>query len=409
MIAGVCSGIALRLRVDPTLVRVATAILTIVTGGVAAIGYGLLWVALPVAGEEAIVRRWKPRQGSRARVRAARSAPDRQFKGSWAVGAGAGFVTLGLLFIFRETGVWWSDSLVWPLVIAAAGAALIWRQFSQSAAERAEAEAAAIGGLGAPSHRRSLLGPFRGGVGIALLLGGAVLFLYINGALSAGGDVALAGLAAVIVLGLIAAPIWARSARALSTERTERIRSEERAEVAAHLHDSVLQTLALIQKDPEDSRRISTLARRQERELRDWLSGKTESERADSLAEALKAVAAEVEERHQVPIDAVTVGDRPLDENAVALVAASREAMTNAARHAGSAGPVRLYAEIDPKKRTQVFIHDRGPGFDPDQVPADRRGVRDSIFGRMEAHGGRAEIRSEPGEGTEVELVMEAR
>ncbi|HNK36249.1 MAG TPA: PspC domain-containing protein [Solirubrobacterales bacterium] len=387
MLAGVCSGIALRLKVDPTLVRVVAVVLTVITGGVAAIGYGLLWVALPVAGEEAIVRRFKPRQGSREKV-VAKPAPARPFKGSWAVAAGAGFVTLGLLFVFRETGVWWSDSLVWPLVIAAAGAALIWRQFSQSS--------------------RTILGPFRGGVGIALLLGGAVLFLYINGALSAGGDVALAGLVAVIVIGLLAAPVWARSARQLSTERAERIRSEERAEVAAHLHDSVLQTLALIQKNADDSRQVSTLARSQERELRDWLSGKTDRDRADSLAESLKAVAAEVEERHQVPIDAVTVGDRPLDENSIALVAASREAMTNAARHAGQAGPVRLYAEIDPT-RSEVFIHDRGPGFDPEAVPADRRGVRDSILGRMEHHGGHAEIRSTPGEGTEVELVMETK
>jgi len=407
LLAGVCSGIALRLSVDPTLVRVTTVILTVVTGGVAAIGYGLFWVALPVAGEEPIARRWKPRHGSRARVR--RSAPEREFKGSWAVGAGAGFVTLGLLFIFRETGVWWSDALVWPLVIAAAGAALIWRQFSESARARAERAADSTADpAGAPKSRRSLLGPFRGGVGVALLLGGALLFLYINGALSAGGEVALAGLTAVIVIGLVAAPIWLRSSRELSTERAERIRSEERAEVAAHLHDSVLQTLALIQKNPEDSRRISTLARRQERELRDWLSGKTESERADSLAESLKAVAADVEELYEVPIDAVTVGDRPLDEQSVALVAASREAMTNAAVHAGQDGPVRLYAEID-RRHCQVFVHDRGPGFDPDSVPDDRRGVRDSIFGRMEANGGSAKVRSVPGEGTEVELTMETK
>ena len=406
MIAGVCSGIARRRRGDPTLVRVITVVLTVITGGVAAIGYGLLWVALPDAGDESGGRRWKPRQGSRDSVRT--TAPPRQFKGSWAVGAGAGFVTLGLLFIFRETGVWWSDALVWPLVIAAAGVALIWRQINETVREREAREDAGTGSGKEASRRHLFLGPFRGGVGVALLLGGAVLFLYINGALSAGGDVALAGLTAVIVIGLVAAPLWARSARELSVERAERIRSEERAEVAAHLHDSVLQTLALIQKNPEDSRRISTLARSQERELREWLSGKTEADRADSLAEALKEAAAEIEERHQVPIDAVTVGDLPLDENAAALVAASREAMNNAARHAGHAGPVRLYAEID-RKRTEVFIHDRGPGFDPESVPDDRRGVRDSILGRMEAHGGKAEIRSVPGEGTEVELVMENR
>jgi len=385
-LAGVCAGIATRFEVDPGLVRVGTIIGTAMTGGVGAIIYGLLWLVMPVAGEEPVAPSWKPRQGSRSRVRVSASRPQTEFRGSWAVGAGAGFATLGLLFIFRETGVWWSDSLVWPLVIAAAGVALIWRQFSGS--------------------ERSILGPFRGGVGVALLLGGALLFLYINGALSAGGNAALAVLTAVIVIGLVAAPLWVRSARQLSAERAERIRSEERAELAAHLHDSVLQTLALIQKNSDDSRRVSTLARGQERELREWLSGKTESDRTDSLAEALKAVAAEVEERHQVPIDAVTVGDRPLDEKSAALVAATREAATNAARHAGAAGPVRLFAEIGPK-RSEVFIHDRGPGFDPDQLPADRRGVRDSIFGRMETHGGRAEIRSTPGEGTEVELVME--
>lgn len=405
MVAGVCSGIALRLNVDPTLVRVVAVLLTVVTGGVAAIGYGLLWAALPAGSGQPGIRRWKPRQGSRSRVGV--SAPPRPFKGSWAVAAGAGFVTLGLLFIFRETGVWWSDSLVWPLVIAAAGAALIWRQFGESAGGQEQREAdPGSGPARGTAGRGGLPGPFRGGVGIALLLGGAVLFLYINGALSAGGDVALAGLTAVIVIGMVAAPLWARSARELSAERAERIRSEDRAEVAAHLHDSVLQTLALIQKNPEDSRRISTLARSQERELREWLSGRSEGESADSLADALRSVAAEVEELHEVPIDAVTVGDRPLDENTAALVAASREAMTNAARHAGSAGPVRLYAEIDPK-RIEVFVHDRGPGFDPAAVPGDRRGVRDSILGRMEAHGGKVEIRSAPGEGTEVELVME--
>lgn len=405
MVAGVCSGLALRLRIDATLIRVITVILTVITGGVAAVGYGLLWAALPVAGEGPTPRRWKPRQGSRPRSRT--RAPKRHFRGTWVIGAGAGFVTLGLLFIFREAGIWWSDSLVWPLVIAAAGVALIWRQFSESARDRAERdESEAVYVAGTNPRRRSLLGPFRGGVGIALLLGGAVLFLYINGALSAGGDVALAGLTAVIVIGLVVAPIWARSARELSTERTERIRSEERAEVAAHLHDSVLQTLTLIQKNPEDTRRVSTLARSQERELRDWLSGKSATDRAQSLAESLKAVAAEVEEKHQVPIDAVTVGDRPLDERSVALVAATREAMTNAVRHAGEAGAIRLYAEIDPR-RCQVFVHDRGPGFNPESVPSDRRGVRDSIIGRMEANGGSAEIRSIPGEGTEVELLIE--
>ncbi len=391
--------------------RVVVVVLTVATGGLAALAYGLMWVVLPTGPEDRETTRapagsWSSRREARRRARRAAARyeveadaeatePDR-FRGTWTVGAGAGLMVLGLLFVFRELDIWWSDALVWPLVLATAGAALFWRQFAGSGDESAE---------GRP--RRSRLGPYRGGFGIALLLGAAVLFLYINGALEAGGQVALAGLTAVIVIGLVLAPVWARLAGSLSAERAERIRSQERAEVAAHLHDSVLQTLALIQKNPGDSRRVSTLARSQERELREWLAGKPGGERSRLLADSLKAAAAEVEERHQVPIEAVTVGDRPLDERCGALVAASREALTNAARHAGDAGAIRLYAEITPT-RVQVFIRDRGTGFDPDAVPADRHGLRDSIIGRMERNGGRAEVRSDPGEGTEIELTLEA-
>jgi len=212
----------------------------------------------------------------------------------------------------------------------------------------------------------------------------------------------------IVVAALILAPLWVRLVRRLSDERAERIRSQERAEVAAHLHDSVLQTLAMMQKRSDDPREVSTLARRQERELREWLSGKSDSDRQASLAGTLEAVAAEVEEDHGIPIEAVTVGDRPLDERGLATVGAAREAMVNAVRYAGDEGPVRMFAEITPKT-VQVFVRDRGPGFNLDRVPADRRGVRDSIFGRMERNGGRAEVRSESGEGTEVELKMESR
>lgn len=384
-------------------------IITIASGGLAALGYGLLWAILPAGppGSAAVpagAGSWRSRREARRRSRdaavpdeaPAEPEPGAPFRGTWVVGTGAGLMALGLLFVFRELDIWWSDALVWPLVLATAGAALVWRQFAGGGEETA-----------ADRPRRSRLGPYRGGFGIALLLGAAVLFLYINGALEAGGEVALAGLTAVIVLGLVLAPLWARLAGSLSAERAERIRSQERAEVAAHLHDSVLQTLALIQKNPGDSRRVSTLARSQERELREWLAGKSGTEPSLLLAESLKAAAAEVEERHQVPIEAVTVGDRPLDERSTALVAASREALTNAVRHAGDEGAVRLYAEITPD-RAQVFIRDRGAGFDPAAIPDDRHGLRDSIVGRMERNGGRAEVRSEPGEGTEIELTMEA-
>ena len=421
LLGGVCAGIARRLDIDPALVRVGAVVLTIATGGIAALAYGLLWVILPAGGPAPGDRLTGTDRPVSERDRALTVAAGRS---SWMVGAGAGLITLGLLFIFRELGVWWSDSLVWPLVLATAGVALFWRQFSGPGSDGPSAPGSAgdlgspgrpgVGGQGpAPAEtvsgaRKSRLGPYRGGFGIALIFGGALLFLYINGALGGAGNAALAVVTAVIVLGLVLAPLWVRLARNLSTERAARIRSQERADLAAHLHDSVLQTLALIQKQPEDPRRISTLARRQERELREWLSGDDERDRADSLAAAIEAVAAEVEERYEVPVEAVTVGDINLDEQNTALVAASREALTNAARYAGEAGPVRIYAEID-SSGTQVFVHDRGEGFDLETVPADRRGVRDSILGRMERHGGSARVRSTPGEGTEIELIMEAK
>jgi signal transduction histidine kinase len=194
--------------------------------------------------------------------------------------------------------------------------------------------------------------------------------------------------------------------RGLAEERAERIRSQERAELAAHLHDSVLQTLTLVQKWAGDPTEVAALARRQERELRAWLAGNGSSPAGSSFAAALRAAAEEVEDGHRVKVEVVAVGDRPLDEGAEAVVAATREALTNAAKFAPGAGAVTVYAEAE-ADRLQVFVHDRGPGFEPTSVPADRRGLRESIVGRMERHGGRAEIRSTPGQGTEVELVLE--
>jgi len=175
--------------------------------------------------------------------------------------------------------------------------------------------------------------------------------------------------------------------------------------VAAHLHDSVLQTLALVQKRADEPDQVAKLARRQERELRDWLSDNEPNRPDERLADALRTAAAEIEDSHGAPIEAVVVGDAPLDDRSRALVAASREALTNAAKFASDGGPVRLYAEIG-DSAARVFIDDRGPGFDPGSIPADRRGVRESIIGRMRRHGGSAEIRSERGEGTEVELSL---
>jgi signal transduction histidine kinase len=208
-------------------------------------------------------------------------------------------------------------------------------------------------------------------------------------------------LVVVVVLGVIFAPWIVRLVRSLSAERAERIRSQERAEMAAHLHDSVLQTLALVQR-ADDPKQVAALARRQERELRAWLSGRM-AHAEGRLVKALEDAAADVEEAHGVAVDVVAVGDRDLDAKAEALVAAAREAMVNAAKF-GDGSPVSVYAETD-DGRAQVFVRDRGPGFDPQAVPTDRRGIRESIVGRMERYGGRATITSSP-EGTEVELRL---
>ena len=203
---------------------------------------------------------------------------------------------------------------------------------------------------------------------------------------------------------LILAPFWIRLVRGLADERAERVRSQERAELAAHLHDSVLQTLALMQRQADNPRDVAALARRQERELRAWLNGGRPFGERSTFKAALELAAAEVEDAHGVPVDVVAVGDAQLDDHAEAVVGAAREAIVNAAKF-GEGAAVSVFAEVRDDE-LEVFVRDRGPGFDPETVPADRRGVRESIVGRMERHGGTAAIHSTTGEGTEVELRM---
>jgi signal transduction histidine kinase len=387
IIAGVAAGLARRIGIDPIIVRVAF-VATSVAGGAGLAAYLLCWVLMPTEG------------GVRAPVE--RIAGRRE---TWLVVVGSMCMALAALLLLREWGLWFSDAIVWPLILAAAGGALIWRQSNAPPAEGEPAPRTttttrrpSVPALRVPSDAlgRALLGA-------ALVVGGGLVFLWLNDALRPARDVLLAVVVVVIALTLILAPWWLRLVRGLTAERAERIRSQERAEVAAHLHDSVLQTLALMQKRVDDPREVAALARRQERELRAWLNNRR-GPGDTTVASSLEAVAAEVEEAHGVPVEVVAVGDAPLDARAEALVAAAREALVNAAKFAPD-GPVALYAEVAPE-RIEVFVRDRGPGFDPARVPGDRRGVRESIVGRMERHGGRAVVHTAPGEGTEVELVM---
>ncbi|WP_084127822.1 sensor histidine kinase [Demequina sp. NBRC 110055] len=209
----------------------------------------------------------------------------------------------------------------------------------------------------------------------------------------------------ILGLGLMLAPWWLRAIRQVSIERQARIREHERAEIAAHLHDSVLQTLTLIRSRATDPDAVARLARAQERDLRAYLYGERRDPDA-SVATAIAEAIGEVEDAHSVVIDTVSVGDAPLTPDLRAAVAATREAAKNAARHA--TGPISVYAELT-AKAFEVFVRDAGPGFDPGAIPDDRLGIRQSIMGRVERHGGHAEIHSSPGARTEVAIVVPRR
>ena len=369
-------------------------VIAAVVGGLGVALYVLCWALIP-AGE------------SQGRALMARAVGRRE---SWMVASGLVLLVLAVLLLFRAWGLWVGDAIVWPLILATGGGALIWRQ-SQGATvvEPAPRERARPGG-GAGRPRRVLrLGrPSLGIVvlGAVLVVAAALVFLWLNGALALDRDVALSVLVVCTAMTLILAPWWLRLVRGLTEERAERIRTQERAELAAHLHDSVLQTLALMQKRADEPREVAALARRQERELRTWLNAGSRRADGATLATALESAVAEIEDAHGVPVELVAVGDRRLDERAEALVAATREAVLNAVKFAPDAA-ISVYAEVRGDD-VEVFVRDRGPGFDLDAIPPDRRGLRESVLGRMERHGGRAEIHTRPGEGTEVELVMSA-
>ncbi len=387
VLGGVVAGIAARLDADLMMLRVVGVVLTVATGGALLIGYALAWALIPTPdGATGISLPRLARGGRRGQL-----------------GAGVALLVLAALLVFRELGIWWSDGLVWPLVLVAGGIALLWAP-SRAAPAPERPPVAALREPAAAPRRRSLISLYRGGFGVALVLGAALLVLTTNDALGPARDATYTAVVTILAAALILAPFIWRLGRNLAAERAARIRSQERAEVAAHLHDSVLQTLALVQHRADDPREVAALARRQERELRTWLAG-GEDDGGRSFAAALRAAAEEVEDALRARIDVVAVGDCELDPGAEAVVAAAREALTNAAKFAPE-GAISLYAEVTPGQ-VEVYVRDRGPGFDAGAVPVDRRGVRESIVGRMRRHGGDATISSVPGAGTEIALTLE--
>ncbi|MFD9130639.1 sensor histidine kinase, partial [Kitasatospora sp. NPDC059571] len=307
-------------------------------------------------------------------------------------------LVVGAIALLNALHIQTAKPYVWPLLTIGVGVALVWRQADDSRWQR-------WFGLEEGSKRRSAF--VRVAAGVLLVVVGIVGFLVLQGSGSTLASVVEASVAVLAGVLVLVGPYALRMWQDLGAERTARIRAQERAEIAAHVHDSVLHTLTLIQRRAEDPKEVLRLARAQERELRLWLyRPEAVAESApDTLAEHVRAVVAEVEDRHGVPVELVCVGDCPMDERIAAQMQAAREAMVNAAKYGGG-GPVQVYAEVE-GRTVSVFVRDHGPGFDPDGVPEDRMGVRESIIGRMRRHGGTARVRPAAGGGTEVELEME--
>jgi signal transduction histidine kinase/phage shock protein PspC (stress-responsive transcriptional regulator) len=368
LLAGVAVGTAAHLRQDPLIVRVAFAVLA--TTGIGVIAYGALWLMMPVA---------PPGTAAPTPVVGPRPTGKRQWLGLIAIA----FVAVVLL---GQISTWGGGEIVLPLILVAAGMAVIWRQLDTDRT------------LALPGVRWALAG------GAVLAAGGVILLLATTGQLADARD----GFAATLVIltGVVVAtaPIWRRLLASRADERAARVRSEERAAVAAHLHDSVLQTLALIQRHADEPQAVSRLARSQERELRAWLYDPAAVREGGTWAGLVAGMVAEVEADHSLIVDHVVVGDAPVDDALAGLGAATREALVNAAKHSGVTA-ADLYTEVTPE-RVSVFVRDRGKGFDTATVSDDRRGLRDSVHGRLTRLGGKVEIRSAPGEGTEVELVL---
>lgn len=399
--AGVASGVSAHLGLPLPAVRVGFVVLTLL-GGVGVMLYGFWWLTVPAGDPWHAAADTRPSALSRVARRPAESGERASRR--WPVtdiAVGLLLVAIAvLLAALRQDRL--DAGWVLPMLVVLAGAALAWSQLDEVARGRLRSRA---GGRTPLPVVRLLGGVVLAGVGVLLLVGQAT---------GPGVDAAtfaqsvVASLAVLAGVAVVVAPWWLRLWRALADERAARARESERADIAAHLHDSVLQTLALIRARADDPAEVARMARAQERELREWLYDDRPAP-GTSLAAALRAVVAEVEDSRSGPggepvaVDAVVVGDRVPDEATAALLQATREALVNAVVHGRP--PVSLYLEVGTAE-VEVFVKDRGDGFDVDAIGADRFGVRESIMGRVRRRGGTATVTSRDGQGTEVHLSM---
>ena len=373
---GVCSGMAVHLGAPVQLMRALLALLSVV--GVGAVVYLWLWVTLPEDSADATAS--GTLSSGLVRLREERTA---QVARNRMIATGVALLVAAVVgTVLNATSVLdWRDLGSVASIIS--GITLVWSQSRE------------VGNWRSFRFIGAVLG------GIALLSLGVVIVasrdnppvILLRGGL----------IGAALVAGILFAfvPMWLRTTKDLSEAQAQRVRESERADIAAHLHDSVLQTLTLIRASAEDPSRVRAIALTEERELRAWLyTGYAQA--ADSLEAAVTEAVVGVESRYGVPISVVVVGDMRPGPGELALVAALAEACQNAVRH--GAPPVSVYVEVRPQA-VEAFIKDSGEGFDPASIAADRHGVRDSIVGRMRRTGGNATIRR-LARGTEVALSV---
>ena len=392
VLGGVCGAVSRATGVDAMWVRIGFVLLAIASG-VMVFVYAMAWILIPMEGEDANI--------------ASRATHDR--RGIRTVAAILIPLLIAVQFITTSLHVPFIGLVGWPTFFAIGVVVLIWRNANES--EKAFIDNDVVPLFGGDTHGRSrrwliarvVAGVLIGAAGIALLVEGHTTVA----ALRPVGGAALVIAASVVIFG----PWWLSLVRDLIAERQARALAEERAQMAAHVHDSVLQTLALIQRSADDPQNVIRLARAQERELRSWLfEGRppgTIGEDATMLSEGVGVLQRQVEGDHGIAVQVVMVGDCELDEALRALLDAAREATVNAAKWSG-ADQVSVYAEVE-IDTVMLYVRDRGRGFDLGAVPEDRQGIAQSICARMERFGGSAVVRSAPGEGAEVQLSMPRR
>lgn len=371
VLGGVCAGLAAHLGVNVTHVRLAMALLASISGA-GVLFYAVLWVLTPSAPAREVPS--SPESAERRR--------------------GLALLVVGVAGAVLSVMVATATALhvLVPVLVVAVGAMLVWQQYDR-------------GGRIAP---RSSFDWARVTAGVTLVVVGLAVVVLGQVELAALQSSILAVAATLVGVGLLSVPLGMRLWRSLEEERAARIREAERSTIASHLHDSVLQTLALIQKRSDDPAQVSRLARRQERELRQWLFGSESrmSSGAATVAGTVEVIVGDVEDAYGLRVDQVVVGgDGPVGESEEAVLGAVREALVNVAKHAGVES-ADVYAEIL-LGELSVFVRDRGRGFDPDNVPEGHHGLAESVRGRVERAGGRVRIRSAPGEGTEVSITMD--